>query len=91
MIVEAPPAAGVIRVPLTALVQREGRTSVWVFDPQRSSVDLQPVAVGGVAGNDVVVAEGLAAGAVVVTAGVHLLTPGQQVTLYRGAPAADAR
>lgn len=92
VIVEAPPAAGVIRVPLAALVQREGRTSVWVVDPQRSSVELRPVAVGGVVGNDIVVAEGLDAGTVVVTAGVHVLTPGQQVTLYGGgAPAAAAR
>lgn len=91
VIVEAPPTSGVIRVPLGALVQRDGRTSVWVVDPQRSTVDLRQVTVGGVAGNDVVVAEGLDAGAVVVTAGVHVLAPGQQVTLYGGAAAAAAR
>lgn len=88
VVVEAPPTPGVIRVPLAALVQRDGRTSVWVYDPQRTTVDPRPVTVGGVAGHDVVVAEGLEAGAVVVTAGVHVLTPGQKVTLYGGAPAA---
>jgi hypothetical protein len=35
-------------------------------------------------GNQVVVASGLAPGMQVVTAGVHVLTAGQQVTIYQG-------
>jgi dihydroorotase-like cyclic amidohydrolase len=40
------------------------------------------VAVAGADGNSVVVAAGLTTGQTVVTAGVHLLTPGQKVKLY---------
>ena len=42
----------------------------------------QPITVGGADGNSVVVAAGLAPGQTIVTAGVHLLTPGQKVKLY---------
>ncbi|MFO1297640.1 MAG: hypothetical protein U1F25_15015 [Rubrivivax sp.] len=56
------------------------------------TVKVQPVSVAGADGNDVIVASGLQPGQRVVTAGVHVLTPGQKVKLYRengGAPAPD--
>jgi membrane fusion protein, multidrug efflux system len=53
-----------------------------VVDPARMTVQVQPVAVAGADGNTVVVASGLSPGQVVVTAGVHVLTPGQQVKYY---------
>ncbi len=43
---------------------------------------VREVQVGGAEGNDVVVAAGLGAGDRVVTAGVHVLSPGQKVRLY---------
>lgn len=66
-----------IRVPLSALYQNKGQTSVWVIE----SGAVHPVAVqvGGVAGNDVLLLGGVTSGQTVVTAGVNLLKPGQKV------------
>jgi membrane fusion protein, multidrug efflux system len=46
------------------------------------TVRLQPVDVLGADGNDAVIGAGLSPGQVVVTAGVHVLTPGQKVKFY---------
>ena len=82
VVAAAPPVPDRIRLPLAALVQHQGRTSVWVYDPATSTVAPRAVEVAGAAGNDVLVASGLVPGTVVVTAGVHVLTPGQRVALY---------
>lgn len=86
-----------IKLPLTALVEAAGKTSVWLFDPATMTVKAQPVQVGGADGNAVVIAAGLQPGQEVVTAGVHVLTPGQKVKRYvpdavaaAAAPAASA-
>jgi hypothetical protein len=50
----------------------------------------QPVTVSGADGNSAVVAAGLVAGQTVVTAGVHLLTPGLKVKHFAAAAAASA-
>jgi multidrug efflux system membrane fusion protein len=73
--------ARALHVPLTALVQNKGATSVWLIE--NGAVRLVPVQVGGVDGNDVVLAGGVQAGQQVVTAGVNLLEPGQKVTVLR--------
>jgi len=70
-------AAPAIRAPLAALYQDKGRTSVWVIE--NGAVRAVPVQVGGVAGNDVLLAGGVKPGQTVVTAGVNLLKPGQKV------------
>lgn len=72
-----------IRVPLSALYQNKGATSVWVVENAggAQSVRLVPVQVGGVAGNQVVLAGGVKPGQVVVTAGVNLLKNGQRVRI----------
>ena len=72
----------VIRLPLTALHEQQGRSAVWVFDPTSSTVAARVVEIGGAEGNDALVASGLEPGERVVSAGVHVLTPGQKVTLY---------
>jgi hypothetical protein len=54
------------------------------------TVKVQPIVVAGAEGNDVVVSSGLVAGQVVVTAGVHVLTPGQKVKMFNGGGAAPA-
>jgi hypothetical protein len=46
------------------------------------TVKQQVVRVAGAEGNDVVLAGGVEAGATIVVAGVHVLTPGQKVRLY---------
>jgi multidrug efflux system membrane fusion protein len=68
-----------LRVPTSALHQDKGVASVWVVE--NGAVRLVPVQVGGVAGNDVVLAGGVQAGQVVVTAGVNLLKNGQKVRI----------
>jgi hypothetical protein len=45
------------------------------------TVTRTPIKLASVSGNDVVVASGVAPGDTVVTAGVHLLEPGQKVKL----------
>jgi len=75
----AGPDASQLRVPTSALHQDKGVTSVWVVDD--GVVRLRPVQVGGVAGNDVVLAGGVQAGQVIVTAGVNLLRDGQRVRI----------
>jgi RND family efflux transporter MFP subunit len=70
-------AGSAIRVPLSALYQNKGATAVWVIE--NGAVHLVPVQVGGVSGNDVLLAGGVKPGQAIVTAGVNLLKPGQKV------------
>ncbi|MYN45709.1 efflux RND transporter periplasmic adaptor subunit [Pseudoduganella sp. FT93W] len=72
-------AAPQIKVPLTALFYEKSATSVWLVE--RNAVKLVPVMVGGAVGNDIVLSSGVKAGQTVVTAGVNLLKPGQQVRI----------
>jgi len=81
--VRLPRVEGVARLPLSALVEHQGGSAVWLVDNGTMTVQLQPVRVAGAEGNQVLVQEGLQPGQVVVTAGVHTLTPGQKVRLYR--------
>ncbi|HEY8906083.1 MAG TPA: efflux RND transporter periplasmic adaptor subunit [Rhodoferax sp.] len=73
----------VIKLPTTALRQEGQSTVVWVLDTATMTVKLQPIQVATADGNDVVVASGLTPGMQVVTAGVHVLTPGQKVMIYK--------
>jgi len=70
---------GALRVPLTALVQNQGATAVWVVE--KGAVKLVNVDVAGQADNDVLLASGVSAGQQVVTAGVNQLKPGQKVRI----------
>jgi len=71
--------ASALRVPLSALVQDKGATSVWVVD--NGAVQLRKVEVAGQSGNDILLSGGVQPGQTVVTAGVHLLKPGQKVRI----------
>lgn len=82
-----PVAAGVVKLPLTAVFEQQGKSSVWLLDPATMTVRAQAIVIGGAEGNQIIVAAGLAPGQQVVTAGVHVLTPGQKVTRYGAAPA----
>ena len=76
--------AAALRVPLSALVQHKGATSVWVVVKDRAgaaSVQLRQVEVAGQSGNDLLLSGGVQPGQTVVTAGVHLLKPGQKVRI----------
>lgn len=84
--VHAPQLAGsqsnVIKVPTSALRQEAQQTTVWLFDSASSTVSSQVVQVATADGNDVVIASGLKPGQQIVSAGVHVLSPGQKVTVY---------
>lgn len=79
-----------IRLPLAAVVEAKGQSVVWLLDTATMKVRQQPVQVGGADGNLVLIAAGLKPGDRVVTAGTHVLTPGQQVRLYQAAQPASA-
>ncbi|CAN7408064.1 efflux RND transporter periplasmic adaptor subunit [Massilia sp. LjRoot122] len=68
-----------LRLPLSALVQDKGATSVWVVE--KGAVQLRPVQLAGQSGNELLVAGGVQPGQTIVTAGVHLLKPGQKVRI----------
>ena len=82
----------VIKLPTSALQHDGTAVAVWVLERASMTVRLQPIAIATADGNDVVVASGLQPGMEVVTAGVHVLSPGQKVTIYRekAAPPASA-
>ena len=92
VLVALPQVAGVTKLPLSALKEEQGRTMVWVVDRETMTVKQQLVQFSGADGNDAVVSSGIAPGQIVVTAGVHVLTPGQKVKFYvdPGAPTASA-
>lgn len=79
-------AVTAIQLPTSALRQEGQGTAVWVLDEASMSVNSQPVQLGPVNGNDVVIRSGLTPGQRVVIAGVHVLSPGQKVTVYGAAP-----
>jgi RND family efflux transporter MFP subunit len=90
VIVELPQVAGAIKLPLSALKQEQGQTVVWTVDKSSMTVSARPVQIAGTDGNEAVVGAGLAPGAIVVTAGVHVLTPGQKVKFFVEPGAASA-
>jgi len=79
--------AAVIKLPTSAFRQDGQTAAVWVLEAATMTVRLQPVQIATADGNDVVVAAGLQPGMQVVVAGVHVLSPGQKVTVYQQKPA----
>ena len=73
----------VVKLPTSAFRQDGQNSSVWVLDTATMTVKLQPVLIATADGNEVVVASGLQPGMQVVVAGVHVLSPGQKVTIYK--------
>ncbi len=65
----------------SALLDEDGKTSVWVVDPAALTVGLRPIQVGAKESGYFTVASGIDAGNRVVTAGVHSLTQGQKVRI----------
>jgi RND family efflux transporter MFP subunit len=74
-----------IEVPASALTRADGQPAVWVVDPASATVALRNVEVARHDPVSVVVAQGLAPGDIVVTAGVQALRPGQKVRLLGAA------
>ena len=81
-VVFAPAAdAQLVLLPLSALAGDRTQPAVWVVDPATGQVRLKPVTVGQFREDGVSITGGLAAGDVVVTAGVHKLRAGQSVRI----------
>jgi len=80
----APPG---VEIPASALMSSNGSAAVWVVAPHGHTVALRNVTVLRYDPANVVISQGLEAGDVVVTAGVHALRPGQQVRLLQQATA----
>lgn len=75
--------APVIKLPTSALRKEGQGTAVWLLDPSSMTVNSQPVQIATADGNEAVIAAGLQPGMLVVSAGVHVLSPGQKVVIYQ--------
>jgi membrane fusion protein, multidrug efflux system len=81
---QLPAVAGgqVIKIPISALRQEGQGSAVWVLDKASMTVRSQTVQLATADGNDAVIAAGLQPGMVIVSAGVHVLAPGQKVSVW---------
>ena len=70
----------ILRVPASAVLAKDGTNFVWVVDLPTNSVSLHKVDLATDEGG-IRVTDGLAAGARIVTAGIHSLKQGQQVRI----------
>ena len=81
-----PPAATgglqAIKLPTSALFLVGQASHVWVLDTSSMTVKSTPVQVATADGNEAVISAGLSAGQMVVSAGVHVLSPNQKVTVF---------
>ena len=75
-----------IELPASALVRDQGRSAVWVVDPQAMTVSLRTIELLASDPERVRVAAGLNPGEIVVAAGVQALRPGQKVRLLETQP-----
>ena len=78
-----------LRLPLTAIYNKDRQSLVFIVDAATSQVSLQEVKLGAVQNDTVVVADGLAGGERVVTAGVNMLHVGQKVKTVEAAGSAQ--
>jgi membrane fusion protein, multidrug efflux system len=74
----------VVLLPWGVLFEIAGKPAVWVIDPRSTTVSLKPIVLSRFTKDRIVVADGLQAGAVIVSAGVQLLRPGQKVEIAGG-------
>ena len=75
------PSDNAIKLPLSAVMESQGKSAVLLLDPKTMAVSPKAVTVVGAEGNELVV-QGLSPGMEVVTAGGHVLTPGQKVRRF---------
>jgi RND family efflux transporter MFP subunit len=73
----------VIKLPTSALRKEGQGTAVWVLDKSTMTLASQAVQVVTADGNQAVISAGLEPGMLVVSAGVHVLSPGQKVAIYQ--------
>lgn len=71
----------IVTLPLSALDQLAGSARVWIVDQDTRRATPRPVEIGAYREDGVTVRSGVAAGDVVITAGVHKLLAGEVVRL----------
>jgi membrane fusion protein, multidrug efflux system len=81
VVVKSPP---LIEIPGMSLTKIEGKPAVWIVDPDSKTVALRNVEVVRYDPSSMIIGSGLSDGDIVVTAGVHVLRPGQKVKLVGG-------
>lgn len=77
-----PETSNRVAIPLVALLEIDNKSSVWVYNEQTQTVStrrVKPYAI--LTDGTVVIEQGLSAGEVVVSAGVHALEEGEKVKL----------
>lgn len=74
----------VVALPGSALFDKGGQPAVWVVDSASSSILLKPVTITRYETDRVIIADGLAKGEIVVTAGVNRLRENQKVRVSEG-------
>ncbi len=78
--------AQVMKLPTSALKQSGQGSAVWVLDKASMTLKSQAVQIATADGNDAVIAGGIKPGDLVVSAGVHVLSEGQKVSIYPEKP-----
>jgi RND family efflux transporter MFP subunit len=76
----------IVRLPGSAILDKNGRHFVWIVDPKSSTVSTREVQIAGVGDDLVDVPSGVEPAMRVVTAGVHSLVEGQSVKIETEAP-----
>lgn len=74
----------IVRLPSSAIFQKDEQAAVWIYSPNTSSVQLQSIQIEEYQYDKVLINTGLKEGQIVVTAGVHKLHTGQKVRLLQG-------
>jgi len=75
-----------LELPASALQEVDGKTRIWIVDPQTQTVAPREVSLISRTDDTVVVANGVKSGERVVSAGVNSLKPGQKVRVDEGSP-----
>ena len=71
-------------IPLSAMFEENGASAVWVYNPKTQSVTKRVIQLSKLLKTgELIVSEGLAAGEIVVSAGVHSLKEGMSVELLK--------
>lgn len=73
-------------VPLSAIFQQGDKSAVWIVAADRS-LSLRPIRIAAYRDDGAVIAEGLAAGERIVSAGVHKLSAGEKIRIVESGSA----
>ncbi|MBA8880142.1 efflux RND transporter periplasmic adaptor subunit [Phyllobacterium myrsinacearum] len=73
-----------IRIPATAILDKDGKTFVWLIDEKQATVSTKEVRLEGRTNAEAIVADGLTDGDRIATAGAHSFAEGQKIKLTDG-------